>query len=294
MGTYSSILYGLNPNTNYYVRAYATNASGTAYGNLLSFTTTGSVTIPSIICTPVSSITQTSAMSGGNVISNGGASVISRGVCWSMQQNPTISDLKTIDGLGNGAFNSQITGLSPYTTYFLRAYATNIVGTAYSNEITFSTQGISSLYIGQAFEGGVIFYIDSTGQHGLISASADQISGISWGCYNTQISGSFATSVGTGMINTVSIINGCGESGIAARICYNLQLNGYNDWYLPSKDELNLLYQKKEQIGNFQNSYYWSSSEYSSNEAWEQNFSTGNQLIYGKYDPISVRAIRTF
>ena len=92
-----------------------------------------------ITTTAVSNITGTTAVSGGNVISDGGAKITAKGVCWSTSPNPTIADNKTIDGGGIGSFTSNITGLAAGTTYFLRAYATNSFATAYGNEISFTT-----------------------------------------------------------------------------------------------------------------------------------------------------------
>lgn len=97
------------------------------------------VVTPTVTTTAVSSITSNSASSGGNVTSDGGASVTARGVCWSTSANPTISDSKTTDGTGTGIFTSSITGLSANTTYHVRAYATNSVGTGYGSDISFAT-----------------------------------------------------------------------------------------------------------------------------------------------------------
>lgn len=86
-----------------------------------------------------SSITQTAAVSGGNITSDGGTSITSRGVCWSTSPNPTIANSKTNDGLGTGSFVSNITGLNAETSYYVRAYATNAVGTIYGNAVSFTT-----------------------------------------------------------------------------------------------------------------------------------------------------------
>ena len=139
VGTFSSSITGLSASTTYYVRAYATNSSGTAYGAEVSFNTTAGAAIPTVTTSATSSITQTTASSGGEVTSDGGASVTARGVCWSTSQNPTISDSKTTDGTGTGIFTSSITGLSAGTTYYVRAYATNSTGTAYGAEVSFNT-----------------------------------------------------------------------------------------------------------------------------------------------------------
>ncbi len=138
-GTFTSNMTGLTENTTYYVRAYATNSKGTAYGEQVTFTTTA-ITTATIVTSNVNSITTTSATCGGNVTNDGGATVTARGVCWATSQNPTISDSHTTDGSGTGTFTSELTGLSANTTYHVRAYATNSKGTAYGEDKTFTTQ----------------------------------------------------------------------------------------------------------------------------------------------------------
>lgn len=96
-------------------------------------------TLPVLTSTSVSSITSTSASSGGTITSDGGSAIITRGVVWSTSQNPTIANSKTIDGTGVGNFTSTISSLTAGTTYYVRAYATNTSGTAYGNQVTFST-----------------------------------------------------------------------------------------------------------------------------------------------------------
>jgi hypothetical protein len=209
---------------------------------------------------------------------------MARGVCWSTSPNPTTADSYTIDGTGTGTFVSILSGLTPNTLYYVRAYATNSVGTAYGNEVSFTTLQTGSHYIGESFGGGIIFYIDGTGQHGLISATSDQSTWAPWGCQGTLIGG---TSTG--------IVNGCNTPGIAAQICDALVLNGYSDWFLPSKDELNQMYIQKTVIGGFANEYYESSSEYNAIYAWLQNFTNGLQAndLFKSYS-FYVRAIRAF
>ena len=136
-GVFVSELTSLAPNTLYYVRAYATNSMGTSYGNQQSFTTqNGFITLTT---SELTEITATTAIGGGEITNDGGSSVTARGVCWSNTQNPTITDSKTNDGSGNGAFVSNLTGLLPDTLYYVRAYATNGVGTYYGNEVSFTT-----------------------------------------------------------------------------------------------------------------------------------------------------------
>lgn len=133
---------GLTPSTTYTYRVYSYNAVGSslAYSNEFTITTSSIINLPTLTSTALSLITSSTAVSGGNISSDGGASIIARGVCWSTIANPTIAlSTKTIDGSGIGLFNSNISGLMANTTYFVRAYATNSAGTSYGNELTFST-----------------------------------------------------------------------------------------------------------------------------------------------------------
>lgn len=96
--------------------------------------------IPSVTTIAVTNITTNSATSGGNVTSDGGASIIQRGVCWSIAENPTIADNRTVDGNVTGSFTSEITVLESGTTYFVRAYASNMAGIGYGSQVSFTTQ----------------------------------------------------------------------------------------------------------------------------------------------------------
>jgi len=136
-GSFSGSITGLTPNTTYYVRAYATNSAGTGYGNEISFQTLP-VAVPTLTTNNV--IAQsTTASSGGNITDNGGSTVTTRGVVWNTSGSPTLLDSKTIDGSGIGSFVSNLEGLIPNTTYYVRAYATNSEGTKYGNQQTFTT-----------------------------------------------------------------------------------------------------------------------------------------------------------
>jgi len=136
--SFYSYLTLLMPNTTYYLRAYATNSINTSYGQEITFTTTSS--IPELTAAPLSLLTSSTATSGGIISSDGGAAVTKRGVCWGKTQNPTITNSLTDNGKGTGSFTSNLTGLEPNTTYYLRAYAINNIGTAYSSQISFTTE----------------------------------------------------------------------------------------------------------------------------------------------------------
>lgn len=136
-GVFVSNMVGLSANATYFVRAFATNSSGTYYGENQQFTTLA--TLPVISTVQPSSITNNSALSGGSIASTGGLTIIAKGVCWSLNANPSIVDNFTNEGSGSDLFTSTITGLLPSTSYHVRAYATNSLGTAYGSEFIFTT-----------------------------------------------------------------------------------------------------------------------------------------------------------
>lgn len=147
LGAFTSNITGLSPNTVYYVRAYASNYTGTAYGNQDTITTVN-YTLPTISTSPVTLTTQTTSVSGGNITNDGANPISARGVVWSTIPNPTITLLtRTYNGTGSAPFTSNITGLNANTTYYIKAYATNSAGTAYGNQVTFTTLNVPSVAI---------------------------------------------------------------------------------------------------------------------------------------------------
>ena len=138
IGVFTSDLTNLSPGTVYYVRAYATNSVGTAYGNEVAFST-NEVVKATITTASISSITTNTATSGGFIVNDGGETVTEKGVCWNTSANPTTASFRTTNGFGNENFTSILLNLHPSTTYYIRAYATNSAGTAYGNELSFLT-----------------------------------------------------------------------------------------------------------------------------------------------------------
>ena len=150
--------------------------------------------------------------------------------------------------------------------------------------------------------GGYIFYDKGGYSDGWRFLEAAPLSTewteIQWGSYGTLIGGT-ETDIGAGQSNTTTIViwlNSHSETGCAAQLCNDLIVDGYNDWFLPSKDELNLMYTnlKVAGVGGFTGGGYWSSSEYNADNAWYQDFGYGSQPNYYKYITIRVRAVRAF
>ena len=175
-----------------------------------------------------------------------------------------------------------------------------------------------SIAVGDLAEGGIVFYVDETGEHGLVAAMEDLtegatdpyglgFNGYEWGCYSENVSGADGQAIGTGYQNTMDIVNhGCvtDNGGItAAQAALDAEINGYSDWYLPSKDELYEMYSTigneglEGNIGGFDTSdwpYYWSSSEGNNHLAWSVGFDDGYTFYYNKNNTYRVRVIRAF
>ena len=165
---------------------------------------------------------------------------------------------------------------------------------------------VTPLYqVGDMVEGGIVFYVDATGEHGLVAAQEDLEGTYEWGCYLQSVSGADSQWIGSGLQNTMDITNqGCAtENGgvTAAQAALDAEINGYSDWYLPSRDELYQMYLNIGQgglnannIGGFSNDFYWSSSEFNSSYAWPVFFFDGTTYFNYKYGPDRVRVIRAF
>ena len=195
-GTFTSSITGLTSGDTYYIRSYATNSVGTSYGTEITFI--AGLRVPTIASTlAASSIGATTAVSGGIITSNGGSPITVSGLVWSTTTNPTIDlTTKTTDGTTSGTFTSSITGLTSGTTYYARAYATNIVGTSYGPSITFTPGGYSYsavsilsngsyTYPTYKFDGSVWTYVAASPIANTIGVYVGQINNISYSLFNT-------------------------------------------------------------------------------------------------------------
>lgn len=170
-GSFTSSITGLTPATKYYVRAYATNEEGTAYGSSRTFTTP--VALPTVTTLTMYDIGPTAAFSGGNVTNAGGGTITEKGVCWSTSGTPTINNNKTTNGEGTGTFYSAVMALTPGTTYYLRAYATNEAGTAYGEKKTFTTLATYASNVNIVAHRGFYKFADPSGNSIAIPESAE-------------------------------------------------------------------------------------------------------------------------
>jgi uncharacterized protein (TIGR02145 family) len=198
-GEYTSLLTGLTDNTTYYVRSYASNSKGLAYGQQKEFTTKA-ITKPIITTTATAEILYTSATSGGNLTYDGGAAVTDKGVCWNTTGNPAFSDNKLSAGKGSGVFASKLTGLQENTTYYIRAFAINYKGTSYGEQQTFTTKEITVPVITTDAASNISYTIATSG--GNITSdggTAVTARGVCWNTTGNPTVTDTKTSDGTGV-----------------------------------------------------------------------------------------------
>lgn len=173
------------------------------------------------------------------------------------------------------------------------------IGLLFLTRCTEKVTDSPKLEIGMNHEGGIIFFIDSTGKHGLICASYDQSMALKWNNGSNITTGASAAGMGSGKTNTLAIVASQGPGEYAAQICNDLDINGYKDWYLPSKSECFSMYfnlKIMRQLGNFTDALYWSSTEASIGNAYSQYANDGYPPNggYFKNSLNHVRAIRAF
>lgn len=219
-GTFTCNMTDLEPNNVYYVRAYATNSKGTSYGEQKQFTTNNG--LPTVVITNLTAATATSATCSGNITNNGGFSVTDKGLVWSTTQYPTLNDNHISLGSGNGPFVGSINDLSDGITYYVRAYATNSQGTAYSEQQSFSID-LEYLALPTFTYNGHTYRV-APDPHTTCTEY------MSW----TQ----------------------------ANDYCENLTAYGYSDWRMPTLSELETMNSNRSSIGGFIESTYNSDNGY--------------------------------
>lgn len=271
--------------------------------------------LPTVVTVAPENIGTTNCVVEGNITDAGQSSVTARGIVYSTSPAPTLDDdLHIASGSGEGSFTTFLSGLEPLTTYYVRAYATNGQGTAYGEEYSFATQSNVIYSIGDEGPAGGIVYYDkgeySDGWRYLEVSPAGWNEGgddpwgsnFDWGCNETFVGGT-STEVGTGKENTEIILaNGCMVAGTPARIAAEADINGYTDWFLPSRDELGAVYENLFYLGaNFHYTYgfstinYATSSEIDDNGVWDIGLGDGSDLASLKTNVTrAVRPIRRF
>ncbi|MEO7523505.1 MAG: DUF1566 domain-containing protein [Ferruginibacter sp.] len=253
-------------------------------------------TLASVTTVSVTDITTITATAGGVVNGDGGSTVTSRGVCYATHAYPTVADSVITSGAGTGQFSVNLIKLDAGTLYYVRSFAVNGVETAYGEQVTFATVNIT---LGESYRGGKVAYILIPGdpgfsgdkQKGIIVTPSDEPA-TNWGI--NVVTGATATSLGVGNANTSAIISILSTGSYAARVCYDLTLAAFSDWYLPSVEEMNILYLNKDIVGGFNGTQYWTSSELNINTAWSYDFSLGSSVADNKATIKSVRPVRSF
>jgi TonB-dependent SusC/RagA subfamily outer membrane receptor len=285
----SADISGLKSGITYYFRVVAANSLGKTtgidiplkYSGEVTFAKTNAATNSSPRTAQLNGIVNTRGLS--TVVTFEYGTTTSYGTVIAAAQSP-------VTGLTSARVSANVTDLKAGTNYHCRIVATNDIGTTCGEDVTFKSEYV----IGEYLNGGYIFYVDKTGEHGLVCAPSDQSLDALWS--HSAPAGAAGRAIGTGYQNTADIVIGCPEEGIAARLCYDLEMNGYSDWFLPSIDELLLMYTNlhSKDSGGFKDCFYWSSTQ-DNYGAWVVSFYYGSKSNHNKNEnTIRTRAVRAF
>lgn len=281
-------------------------------GTVTSVTGTAPVSVATGTTTPVISIPQATGTSNGYLSSADWLTFNNKSTfngTWSgLTGKPAFAAVAT-----SGSYNDLINVPTTDGSETKVTAGANITVTGTGTTATPYVIGISPHYVGEKYGGGIVFYVDNSGQHGLIAATADisafdgefYQSNISWEYGYPNRTGATGDGLNSGPMNTTLIVaaqvNNDASGFFAAKLCsdYKDTVDNiiYGGWYLPSEYELNLLYLQRATVGGFFDDYYWSSTEYDYFMAWYQDFSEaggGYQNFYYKSSIYRIRAIRAF
>jgi uncharacterized protein (TIGR02145 family) len=212
-GIFSADITGLHLATTYHVRAYAINSVGTAYGEDKEFTTLALT--PAVTTREIGAVSWTTATSGGINISDGGSAITARGVCWGTSSGPVVGGSHSEDGSGTSAFVSNLTNLTANTVYYVRAYATNSMGTTYGNELSFRTSPVTVPSLTTDAATGITLDAAVSGGRSIISNGGDITEkGVCWDTNPNPTTSDFSSSAGSGTGNFSADIEGLNPSTI--------------------------------------------------------------------------------
>ena len=305
-GTYTSSLTGLSLATTYYIRAFATNSIGTTYGPEVSFSTPNTATIASTI---TSTITSYTAILGGVLSSTGGATT-SIGIRYSTDLNFGTYSTTTINANASaGNYTTTISGLAASTQYYALAFAINNAGTTVGPTISFTTPA-PPIAVGDAYGGGVVFYIlqsgdngyDANVQHGLIAAETNQtVNASTWinlVLNNNSISGAQNDGTLVGKANTDAIIANQGSGTYLYKYVRDMSISGYSDWYVPSKTELglfrNYIFTNTTLVNGVNSTRYTNDASTGDGYYWRNRLSANNKYAWGHYFSSTQNSDKTY
>ena len=313
-GLFVSSVTGLVAGTTYHLRAYATNGIGPAYGAVETFTPTN---LAVILTDPMGSLVGAIAEGNYTVVSEGAGGITAVGLCWGTSLNPTITthiggnilaDPNYFPGSFGFSSPLDMTGLTLGTTYHVRAYATNGSGTAYGADVSFvATATVLGQLVTLNYQSGYVFSVTGAGAHGLIALSFDPGVQTDWGCSSSTVA--TGTLVGTGLANTnlieADITNGaCTSIGLYAAFAAQVSKWYGVEWYLPSSDELSLLWANRNNDATgvldtgLANAIgiapIWSSSQFDATHAWALDGAAAMVSTGFKTDLNNIWPIRSF